>query len=167
MSKELWEPWSQRLQPPGTFDFNESVLDEALASDNRGLMAAALLFAAEFENAMGRDGNIEKHLLKAVEALPDNPATLRAIVEHLESFHRPGEALPYAERLAQVSQGEVPRWMLGQIKYLSGDKAGAIKYWQSLPFYQRANGPATLKLYVEGCERRLAQYGAFKNKKDI
>ncbi len=156
--KETWESWSLRLQPPGTFDFDDLVLEEALRSGNSGLAAAALLFRAEFAREKGQDSQILIFMQRAVEVLPDNPATLDAIVDNLESFHRPGDALKFAERLAEVDPTFTNRWRVGKMKYLSGDKAGAIELWRSLPFYQQPDGEDRLKLYVEGCDRRLAQY---------
>jgi hypothetical protein len=162
LSKETWESWSVRLQPPGTYNFDDAVLAEALATPNAGLRAAALMFRAEFAREKGQDHEILGFFFKAVEELPDNPATLDALVENLESFHRPADALPFAERHAQVDSSPTVQWMLGKIKYLSGDKTGAIEFWKTLPFYLREDGPDTLKLYTEGCERRLAQYAAYK-----
>ena len=162
LSKEVWNTWSVRLQPPGTFDFDESVLAQALGSGNPALGAAALMFRAEFAREKGQDHEILGFLFRAVEALPENSATLDALVENLELFHRPADALPFAERHAQVDSNPTVRWRLGSMKYLSGDKTGAIELWKSLPFYQREDGQDMLKLYIEGCERRLTQYAEYK-----
>jgi hypothetical protein len=159
---DVWEAWAVRLQPPGTFDFDNSVLEEALRSGNSGLAATALLFRAEFAREMGQDSQILTFMQRAVELLPDNPATLDAIVENLESFHRPGDALKFAERLAEVDPQFANRWRVGKIRYLSGDKAGAIEFWRSLPFYKESDGEEKLKLFIDGCERRLVQYEQYK-----
>src|SRR5262249_60656239 len=139
-----------------------SALPESFAPPNAGRRAAALIFRAEFAREKGQDSEILGFFFKAVEELPDNPATLDALVDNLESFHRPADALSFAERHARVDSSPTVQWRLGNIKYLSGDKTGAIEFWKSLPFYQREDGPETLKLYIEGCERRLAQYAAYK-----
>ena len=155
---DLWESWSVRLQPPGTVDFDDSVLEEALRGGNSGLAAAALLFRAEFAREKGQDSQILTFMQRAVALLPDNPATLKAIVENLESFHRPSDALKFAERLAEVDPTFTNRWRVGKMKYLSGDKAGAIEFWRSLPFNKESDGEDKLKVYIDGCERRLVQY---------
>jgi hypothetical protein len=162
---DVWESWSVRLQPPGTFDFDDSVLEEALRNGNSGLSAAALLFRAEFAREKGQDSQILTFMQRAVELLPDNPATLDAIVGNLESFHRPGDALRFAERLAEVDPEFTNRWRVGKMRYLSGDKAGAIEFWRSLPFYKEPDGEDKLKLYIDGCERRLVQYEQHKASK--
>jgi hypothetical protein len=51
------------------------------------------------------------------------------------------------------------------MRYLSGDKAGAIEFWRSLPFYKEPDGEDKLKLYIDGCERRLVQYEQHKASK--
>ena len=117
---------------------------------------------------MGHDSRILDRLFKAAEVLPDNVVTLRVLVDELEVSYRPADALPYAERLARIAerqrsanpgrQLETELWVLGKIRYLAGDKEGATQHWKTLPFYQRPSGEDTLKLYVEGCERRLRQY---------
>ena len=160
--KEMWEAWSVRLHPPGTYDFNDSVPEEALRSGHSGLAAAALLFRAEFAREKGQDSQILEFMQRAVEVLPDNPATLDAIADNLESAHRPGVALGPAERLAELDPTPINRSRVGRMKYLNGDKAGAIQLWRSLPFYQQPDGEETLKRYIDGCERRLAQYEANK-----
>jgi hypothetical protein len=167
-SRGEWEALSLRLQPPGTHDFDESVLSETLSRGDPKISAAALLFASEFERYKGRDHRILDRLFKAVEILPENIATLTAVVDELEGFHRPSDALPFAERLAHIAKEQqstnpgrkrdLERWILGKIKYLAGGKAEAIAYWRTLPFYQRPDGEGLLTLYIEGCERRLAQY---------
>jgi hypothetical protein len=166
--QDEWASLSLRLQPPGTHDFDESVLVEILSKGDPRISAAALLFASEFERYKGRDDRILERMFQAVEVLPENIATLEALVDELEGFHRPAEALPFAERLAQIAQNdramnpghlrEVELWKLGKIRYLAGEKAQAIEYWRTLPFYQRPDGEERLKLYIDGCERRLAQY---------
>jgi tetratricopeptide (TPR) repeat protein len=169
-SREQWEPLSLKLQPPGTDDFDDSILSQTVSKADPHVSAAALLFASEFERYKGRDDRILQYLFKAVEVLPDNVATVRALVDELESFHRPAEALPYVERMARLVRqrasqnpeykAEVDLWTVGKIKYLAGDKEGAIAHWRTLPFYYRKDGEDLLKLYIEGCERRLAQYEA-------
>jgi tetratricopeptide (TPR) repeat protein len=159
---DVWESWALRLQPPGTFDFDDSVLEEALRSGNSGLAAAALLFRAEFAREKGQDSQILTFTQRAVELLPDNPATLDAIVQNLESFHRPGDALKIAERLAEVDPTFTNRWGVGRMRYLSGDKAGAIELWRSL---KESDEEDKLKLYIDGCERRLVQYEKHKASK--
>ena len=164
-SPQEWNALSLRLLPPRSTDFNEIVLAETLSGNHLSLSAAGLLFASEFERYMGRDSRILDRLKAAVEILPENIVTLRALVDELEGFNRMEEAIPYAERLAQTARAlhavdfghEAEMWKLGKIRYMAGQKTQAIEYWRTLPFYQRPDGESQLNLYIEGCERRLAQ----------